>query len=110
MWHKRQRLLEQNLGHGKALTERPVADLSGPERQPNPAGLFGVKSPFKGEICWGHESISVPARCPSLNPALPRSDIRAKQGFGGGCAIWHWGWVGLVWFLVILQFYFIRDF
>lgn len=51
MWHKRQEMLEQNLGHGKAPTVRPVDDLSGSEMQPSPAGLFGVKSPFKGEIC-----------------------------------------------------------
>lgn len=45
-------MLEQNLGHDKALTARPVADLSGSETQPSRAGLFGMKSPFKGEICW----------------------------------------------------------
>lgn len=108
MCHKRQRMLEQNLGHDKALTARPVAYLSGSERQPSPAGWFGMKSPFKGEICWKHESISVPAHCPSLNPALPCGDKRVKKGFEGGCAIWHWVLFGLLWFLVILQCYFAR--
>lgn len=46
-----QKTLEQNLGHDKALKVRPVAYLSGSETHPSPAGLFGMKSPFKGEIC-----------------------------------------------------------
>lgn len=44
-------MLEQNLGHDKTLKVRPVAYLSGSEVHPSPAGLFGMKSLFKGEIC-----------------------------------------------------------
>ena len=46
-----QKMLEQNLGHDKTLKVRPVSYLSGFEMHPSPAGLFGMKSPFKGEIC-----------------------------------------------------------
>lgn len=46
-----QKMLEQNLGHDKTLKVRPVAYLSGSEMHPSPADLFGMNSPFKGEIC-----------------------------------------------------------
>lgn len=84
-----QKVLERNLGHDKTLKVRPVADLSGSEMHPSPAGSFGTKSPFKGEICTEKKTISITACYPSLNGITPCSDRRVKQEFEIGYAIWH---------------------